>query len=196
MEGLTGILAADRKQLILSCGYILQKVRGGKFLNILNNEWNQYREKGRIPDDYVGTEQNEECLQEILDYLDKDLIDDVTFDCLKKIFLVASTEKLTNRESYLPQQYMKICRRLSQGALIVLFTVYNFKKNEKNSQRFWREIILERSGFENELIELYETELYDKRLISNIGIPDNQRGYYRTTKFGHDLCSYIENYEE
>jgi len=197
IEGLTGILSSERKELILSCGFILQKLRGGKFLDVLNKEWKQYREKGRIPEDYVGTEQNEECLQEILDYLEKDdILNEVTFDALKKIFLMASTEKISKRESHLPQQYMKICRKLSQGALIVLFATYHEGYGKKVPGKPWRERMFERTGFDNQIIEIFEEELYKYKLIDGSGIPNDKQEMYRLTKFGYDLCSYIENYEE
>ena len=54
-EGLTGIAASKREGLILSVGYILQSIRSGQFLNTLLKEWNKYREKGRIKEDYEFT---------------------------------------------------------------------------------------------------------------------------------------------
>jgi hypothetical protein len=89
-EGLTGILSSKPQEWILSTGYLLQRTGAHEFLATFLKEWDKYREKGRIPDDYLKSEQHKECLIEILDYLDKALPDDITFSVLKKIFLFAS----------------------------------------------------------------------------------------------------------
>jgi hypothetical protein len=89
-EGLTGILSSKPQEWILSTGYLLQRTGAHEFLATFLKEWDKYREKGRIPDDYLKSEQHKECLLEILDYLDKALPDVITFSVLKKIFLFAS----------------------------------------------------------------------------------------------------------
>lgn len=61
-EGLSGLAASERKDLYLSIGYLFQRIRSGRFLETLKREWDEYREKGRIKDDYVETEQHQECL--------------------------------------------------------------------------------------------------------------------------------------
>ena len=91
-EGLTAIAASDRKELVFSVGHIAQCLRKGQFLSRFLQEWNAYRDKGRIKDDYVGTEQHQAWLQELLEFLDNDSPDEIRFETLKKIFLVAATE--------------------------------------------------------------------------------------------------------
>lgn len=103
-EGLTGIAASDRKDLAFSVGHIFQSLRKGQFLSRLLDEWNSYRAKGRIKDDYVRTEQHQACLQELLLFLDNDCPDEIRFQTLKKIFLVAATEAASDRTSLLPYQ--------------------------------------------------------------------------------------------
>ena len=63
VEGLTGIASSDREALYLSLGKILQRVRGGEFLMQLRREWEEYREKGKIKDEYISSDQHQECLQ-------------------------------------------------------------------------------------------------------------------------------------
>jgi len=55
--------------------------------------------------------------------------------------------------------------------------------------------MFERTGFYNQIMEIFEEELYKYKLIEDSGIPKDAQEMYRLTKFGHDLCSYIENYE-
>ena len=65
IEGITGVAASEKKEIYLSVGHLLQAVRKGKFLSQFLTEWNQYRAKGRIKEDYPNTEQHYTCIQEI-----------------------------------------------------------------------------------------------------------------------------------
>jgi len=127
-EGLTGIAASEPQDWILSFGHLLQSIRGARLLGAFAKEWKAYREKGKIKEDYAQSDQHQECLQELLDFLDEGPPDTSRFSVLKKILLVAATETASKRESVLPQQYMKICRGLTSGELLVLLTAYNVSK--------------------------------------------------------------------
>lgn len=141
----------------------------------MNKEWQSYREKGRVKEDYQYTEQHQECLQELLDYLDKALPDEITFNLLKNIFLVAATEEVSTRDSLLPQQYIRLCRILSPGAILVLNAAYQIVKEgqiklgvDSHSARDWCQEIARKSGLDFiELVENYETELIKYNLISD-----------------------------
>jgi hypothetical protein len=208
-EGLTGIAASTKQELLLSIGYIFQKIRGGQFLDILLKEWGRFREKGRINDNYQYTEQHKVCLQELLDFLDKDSPDEIRFSVLKKIFLVAAMEELTNRESLLPQQYMKICRTLSSGEILVLNACYRLVKEEVSWEDTseishpgpWVTKIAELSGLVHlELVESYENELIKKKLLTDRLRSDRSgikiKPHYRLTTLGYEICRYIDNYQE
>lgn len=206
IEGITGVAASEKKELYLSVGHFLQAVRKGKFLSQLLKEWNQYRDKGRIKEDYQTTEQHYTCIQEILDFLDSDPPEEIRFDILKKIFLVAATEKVTDRNSLLPQQYMKVCRTLSSGEIIVLSTAYKISKQRQEYVNYrsaaeWLKKIAEESGlFHTELVKIPEEELMKKHLLSPRVHPDKSgidvNPHFRLTNLGFDICNYIENYVE
>jgi len=207
IEGITGVAASEKKEICLSVGHLLQGLRKGKFLSQFLTEWNQYRAKGRIKEDYPNTEQHYTCIQEILDFLDSDPPEKIRFDILKKIFLVAATEKVTDRNSLLPQQYMKVCRTLSSGEIIVLSTAYKLSQVSKleygkyNSADEWLKKIAEESGLIHpELVEIHEEELIKKHLLSTRLCSDKSGIYvnprFRLTSLGLDICNYIENYVE
>ena len=80
LEGITGLAASDKQALLLSLGRILQRIRGGQFLEQLKTEWDEYRKAGRISDTHFESEQGRECLQEILDYLDGEAPDHLRFE--------------------------------------------------------------------------------------------------------------------
>ncbi|HUU50766.1 MAG TPA: hypothetical protein VMW81_07390 [Nitrospinota bacterium] len=209
LEGITGILTSERKDYILSVSRIFQRMRGGQFLSIFKEEWDKFKEKGRIKDDYQFTEQHKVCLQELLDFLDNDSPDEMHFSVLKKIFLVAASEKVTDRNSILPQQYMKICRNLSSGEILVLNACYQVTKEDwfKNTKQidsgagYWLKKIAEKSNLKyNELVEVHENELIKKKLLTDRQYGDRSgvmpKPYYRITKLGYEICKYIESYEE
>ena len=206
-EGLTGIATSSKKELILSISHIFQKMRGGKFLSVLLEEWNRYKEKGKVKDDYQFTEQHKVCLQELLEFLENDSPDEVRFRVLKQIFLVAASEEVSDRDSFLPQQFMKIARSLSDGEVILLTTIWKIVhedawEHEQNySAALWLREVTSASGMQHqELVEIHEQKLIDKRLLSPRLYGDRSgvvvSPYYRLTNLGYELCRFIANYEE
>jgi hypothetical protein len=205
-EGITGVAASDRRDLILSLGHLFQRMRSGRFLKTLTDEWDNYREKGRIKDDYIQTEQHLACLQEMLDFLDKDSPDELRFSVLKKIFLVAATETKSARDSVLPQQYMQLCRTLSAGEILVLSVSYDITQRDvpaqkDSSARNWLTKIAEKSGLKfPELVEIHERNLIEKSLLSGREHSDRSGvrlgDHYRLTTLGYEICKFIESFEE
>ena len=205
IQGLFGVAASDRKDLILSIGYIFQRARSGTFLNALLKEWERYREKERIKDDYVNTDQHQECLQEMLDFLDRDSPDSLRFRMLKAIFLGAATEIQSTRDSVLPQQYMSICRNLSSGEALVLQATYAIVERGVNSSSIhatdWLRDISKESGLESsELVEIHERKLIEKNLIAGRKYGDRSGvelgSFYRLTPLGLAICKFITTFEK
>lgn len=205
-EGLTGIAASKKQELALSIGHIFQRMRGGYFLSTFLKEWNKYREKGRIKDDYQYTEQHSVCLQELLEFLDNDSPDEIRFSILKQIFLVAATESISERDSFLPQQYMKICRSLAAGEILIMNACYRFSKENqwKNIEvpgaGDWLNKVAEATGLNHpELVEIHEDELIKKKLLTGRRYSDRSgvvlKPYFRLTSLAYEICRYIENYE-
>ncbi len=205
-EGITGVAASDRRDLILSLGHLFQRMRSGRFLKTLTDEWYNYREKGRIKDDYIQTEQHQECLQEMLDFLDKDSPDEPRFSVLKNIFLVAATETKSARDSVLPQQYMRLCRTLSAGEILVLSSSYYIAQRgvpaqKDSSASNWLTKIAEKSGLKYpELVEIHERNLIEKNLLSRRDNRDRSGvtlgDHYRLTALGYEICQFLESFEE
>lgn len=205
-EAVTGIAASDKKDWALSFGYLLQRVRGGKFLQTLETEMAKYRKKGKIKEDYLATEQGQACLQEILDALDKESPDKVRFAAMKAVLLAAATESTTNRDSFLPQQFMRVCRGLSSGELIVLTgSLKLFEKSALNgeranylgdAQRWAQNVASEMNLKYADLVRSHEETLAAKRLISEISSTNKNQfavtDYYRLTEFGYNLCKFIQ----
>ena len=190
----------------LTVGHLLQSLIKGKFLSQLIREWNEYRNKGKIKEDYQTTDQHIECLQELLDFIDSDLPDEKRFSLLKKIFLVTATETISGRDDVLPQQYMQICRKLTSGEVLVLLGIFQFSKSGKIDPNdtgavSWLSNIAKAANLEYiELVELHERNLIDKNLLTPRMLGDKSGvrlgQHYRLTDLGYEICKFVEKYDE
>jgi hypothetical protein len=170
-EGMTGMAASKKEDLVLSAGHILQRLRGGRFLSTLREEWNSYKRRGRISDDFEQSEENWDCLQELLDFIDKDIPDTKRLDAMKNLYLNIAVHADSPRPDFLVQQLMRLCRSLGSGELIVLLTAYNMPKSKQDEARDrhhgnWLIAIANESGMPKELVQTYEEGLMQKRLLT------------------------------
>lgn len=206
VEGITGIAASEKKELAFSVGHVFQSVRKGRLLSQLLNEWDSYKKKGRINDDYSESEQHFECLSDLLDFLDNDISDQTRFSLLKRIFITAATERVSDRNSLLPNQYMKICKTLSSGEAILMCAVYDrfkvIKPNDDTSKSAvdWISTMAQVSNLEHiELVKIFEDGLMNKQILTPRQNLDHSgvkvTPYYRLTNLGYEICKYIESYD-
>jgi len=206
-SGITGIASSSRQELILSVGQIVQKMIAGQCLSALLAEWDKYKKQGRIKDDYQFTEQHKACLQEMLDFLDKDIPDEIRFRMMKQVFLVGATEVVSDRDSHLPLQFIKIARSLSSGEVLVLQATYHFAKDQglwgeagQGHAPAWLQTIAEQSGLKYpELVESHEDNLVEKHLLTKRVHADRSgvsvQPYFRLTSLGYNFCEYVDNYK-
>ncbi len=206
VEGLTGLASSDKKDFLRSVGFVFQRWRSLKLLDALRAEWDQYREKGRIKDDYMATEQHAECFQEMLDFIDSSP-DQIRFETLKKILLVTAAEDHSSRDSVLPQQYMKLVRELSSGEVLVLLNTYTLAKKPRsrnetdNSAARWLKEIADASGLKfPELVAIHEEKLLARNLLEKRRLGDRSAIFWgphdRLTELGYQLCEFISHYSD
>jgi hypothetical protein len=145
-----------------------------------------------------------------LNFLDKDSPDKLRFSVLKQIFLVAATEQLSDRTSFLPRQFMGIARRLSDGEILILNACYRAYKDEGDvswqseqhpSAHVWLSKIATTSHLNHsELIELYEETLIEKKLLTPRQHSDRSgvslKPYYRLTSLGLAFCEFVNAYRD
>lgn len=207
IEVLTGIAASEspRKEVALSVGYLFQRFRAVGFVKAFCDEWDRLREKGQIKGDYVETEQSKACLSELLEFFDKDAPDERRFEAMKALYFAISTERLSDRSSPLPLQFMKICRRLDSTAVLVLLTAYKIFTTKKyrpadSSASYWLGLVANESRLKyGAAVEASEQLLIDSRFIGprtlsdRSGITNPQA--FRFTDFGLEFCKFIEHYE-
>ena len=202
-EALAGVRGASRKDAFLSFVNLFERARGAQFLRIFIEDWHSSLEKELIKSDYPQSEQCQTCVLEILDFLDKGSPDGIRFNFLKSLFLSAATEKITDRNSLLPQFFLKLARGLSFGEIIVLSNNYNLIEagipgGKKCSWKMWVAEITKISGLIHPgLVLQYEKTLVEKRLLN----PKTKDGspfageFFRLTKLGYAICHLAAQFE-
>jgi hypothetical protein len=203
--GLSALATNDRNDNILSASRIFQGVVKGRGLEQLRAEWDDLKEKGKIKDDYESTSQHRDCLLELLNFLDNDCPDELRFQTLKKLFLVAATEIITDRDSLLPYQFLKLCREMTSGEIVVLQTAYKLA-NQPNIKRsggavVWLRMVADASGLTHtSLVEIHEEKLTKKYLLTGRVYSDRSgvecEPHFRLTELAYDFCKYVANYDQ
>ena len=169
----TGALSYGANHFYAMPGRLIQAVRNNVFLNQLATEFTELKDKGKIKQDYINTEQGKSCLQELLSALENPPVDEIRFNAFKSIFLKACTESISNREESTPILLMSIAKNMSGGAILLLAA--NYKVRDKlhplDNQGYaaaskWFECIRAESDLDSDgLIEFYEEELIKAKLI-------------------------------
>ena len=202
LEALSGALSLNRQELGLRLGHILQRIRGQGFLGAFAKEIDDLRSKGRIADDYLATEQAQASLQLILNFLDDDAPDEIRFDFVRRAFLAAATESTADRESVVPQEFVKLATRLSSGSVLLFGATYRIAKTQyqpKMDAAMWLDHMAKESGLEySGLVEIYELELIDLGLLTDRTHADRSGielgAFFRLTNLGMTLSKFVESY--
>ena len=209
IAALAGMLTAEPKDFILSAGRLLQSVVSGRFMEQLGTEWEEYKKKGQIPEDYEKSVERLTCLQELFDFLDKDIPDDVRLDAIKRIFIVAAIEYKSAPDKYLPAEYMRLAKRLEPGELIFLKSIHTLLTSGKNAQTMssntgifenWvKEVSASSVLKHSDLGKYYCEKLREKRLVNPAWASDGSgialMPHYGLTEYGFVFCEYLARYK-
>lgn len=146
------------------------------------------------------------CLHELLDALDREIVDERRFALLKKILLVAATESRSARNDSLPHQFMQLARKLQTGEILTLFATYRiYKEGTWKQEKHWAankwctEVATE-AGLEfAELAAIHEEKLMELQLITNREHADRSGVMigdgFRLTELGIRFCEYVSEYD-
>lgn len=206
-EGLTGLFSLERKDAALALGHLVQRTRNGNRIQSIIDTWDRLVESGKIKEGYEDSDQSEDLLQELLAALDNDLLDEMIFSAMKKVFLISSTETLFDRNDIRPLEYLRLCRKMKSGEIILLFDNYRICKNSEEWKggsslqplSEWVALVAKESALKIKgLILSHEQGLIDMHLLkersggSHVGI---DKETYRLIDLGFALCEYIEQYD-
>ncbi len=127
----TGILASDKKDLVLSFGHLVQSGIKLRLLDQFFKELKNYQSKGKTKDDYWDITTNQASFVELMNYIDNsETPDETVFQAMKSIFFYSISKDSGEQSEILGYQYMKLCKELSSMDLLVLkacFQIYEEK---------------------------------------------------------------------
>lgn len=188
---------------------LLRAAQRGKFLEQLMTEWAQLKADGRISADYGATDQCRAEFSDILESLEDANFDQEQFDLLRKLFLAAASEQLTNRASPLPREYLAIGRTLSAAEIELLAQTYRYipewskpeRDKRSSSAESWLSLMQQRTGLRHAaLISIHESRLIEKGLLAD-RMHGDRSGIrvsierYRLTDLGFAFCEFLASYD-
>jgi hypothetical protein len=111
-ETLTGILSAEGDSLKLASGKVVQAVLKGRLLSQLGKQIHEFRQCGKIKEDYFATHNQQSTLHELLSFIDESAPDEEVFGALKSIFFCAIEQGASDLEEQRAYQFLQICKQL------------------------------------------------------------------------------------
>ena len=206
-EFITGILISDTKDYKLSAGRLVQASIKCKLFEQLGNELRDYIDKGKIKEDFLNESQNQHSLSDLLKFIDETTPDEERFNAMKSLFFKSVADSSSESEQALSYQFMKFCKDLESGDLLVLKAAYdisngNLSKNigqvklKSAEVAGWLNNISIQIGHKiKSLVEVHEDKLENIKLISSRTHADRSgfktTDHYRLTELGFRICEYI-----
>lgn len=182
--------------------HVFQRRRSIGFVRALAKEWKSACDEHRVKAEYLETEEGQVSLQELFDYLDKDLPNEEKFKVMKSIFFhgaeVYKTGKKVSNSSY----FIRLCRKLDPEELLILSVCYKAFLDGRGRNNIaadqWAGLVAEYSDglVPKGLIEFYEQPMIDHRLIGarthsdKSGIAYSE--HFRLTALGIQLSEFIK----
>jgi hypothetical protein len=210
-EFITGMLVSDTKDFKLSAGRLVQASIKSKLFHQLGEEIKEYTDKGKIKEDYLDKDQNFQALSDLLEFIDGEAPDEDRFNAMTTLFIRKVSHDSTDEEQLLSYQFMKICKDLDSGDLLVIKAAYDivndnlkFKlsgsvvdKKDKSASNWFITISNQIGHGIASLVEVHEEKLSKLKLIGprtqTDGSGIGSTKYYRLTDLGYKLCEYIYN---
>lgn len=210
-EALTGILASNKSELVLSTGRLVQASIKFQLLTQLGKELEEYVKKGKIKEDYFSTDRDKSALSELLKFIDEEAPDEERFRAMKSLFLTSISKATPASDQALAYELMQICKKLTAGEILVLkaaFDIVNGRLDQSmpsvdhstTNANDWLNIISHQLGHViPSLVEVHEKNLIGLKLISDRTHSDRsgvgRTQHFRLTTLGYKLCEFITKYE-
>jgi hypothetical protein len=203
-EFLTGFLASDQKDWKLSAGKLVQAAIKGKFLTQLGREIKDYKNAGKIKEDYFASNKNRASLSELLKFIDE-APDEELFKAAKSIFLTSIAIDAKEKDEILAHEFLLTIKTLTSTEILILKGNYALAQKgaflANNSLNEWFRAIAQEIGYEDytAMVEKYEENLMSLKLISG-RIHSDRSGiaatsYFRLTPMGNKFCEFIASYQ-
>lgn len=203
LELVTGAAMSKPQELCGSVGRIAQSLFAGKLFECFTFEVNSLRDKGKIADSFLKTNQSQMCLIEMLRMLEEEIPDPERFELMKKIYIVTAAESGEDHDNLISLQFMQIARGMKSGEMVLLFAVNRLRNKEVQSSLEMKKWMTKESGLiYEELTEKYLVKLIEKNILRDNGYFNVQRNEPKflianaMTSLGKAFCEYISKYDK
>ena len=174
----------------------------GRALEQFAKEIGDFREKGKIPDDWAEKPKGYQTWVELLRIIDEESPDEERLDALKAMFFAVNRINAADAEHILAYQLFQIAKKLNSNELLVLKAVYKMFKdgrllNIKEGLSVWWRLIAEEVKYGVPgLAQLADKALVEYQLFADQRLGSNPEGSStgRLTGLGVAFCENIERY--
>jgi len=199
-EVVTGALSAglEPSRGILVVGRLIQAVIKNEFITQFGRELTELRNEGKIPQDYIATNQDKANLIELMQAIDEGVTEE-TFRAMRMIFIRSIYIDSSDKEKMLAYQLMMIAKQFSSAEVMLLSTSYRIKLTTlaqygaMHSANEWLELMAIETGLQlKELVAIAEDKLIQKMLYTDRRLGDksgiHQGDVSRLTPLGLQIC--------
>jgi hypothetical protein len=208
---LAATVAATPKGTVFSGIRLIRAAVAGRFAEQLRAEWAAFVEAGKIKPDYAETDQARTIFGDTLESLEDANIDDEQLDLLRRLFMAAASETVSDRNDVLVREYLEVGRTLATGEIRVLAAYYRYLpewaelRSSAGSQGPYgineaMAVLQKNSGLTHSaLIERHERSLIEKGLVRpngpGSGYAQADQKLHRLTDFGFAFCEFLKGYD-
>ncbi len=199
----SGLFSGGKKEASLSAGRIVQAAMSGKAKQQLFTEYEQFKEAGKIKDDYEKSDQGWNCFHATLRAMEE-ATGTEQLDAIREVFLGIATENVTTCDSLAAYEMLKTVASLDALSIVMLRTIWNGLKNHEpyfgDTEQEAIATIMHNCGVPKEykflLVEpikrLCEHYIIHTTDINNVAGALVKRDHKILTSFGRDICNLLE----
>lgn len=207
-EFLTGILSSEAPEFKLSAGRLIQATVKNQFLTQLGQEIKNYRDKGKIKEDFFSSNKNKATLLELLQYIDGETVDEDLLNALKSIFFNVASIEADEKKEKVGYQLFQLCKKLNSIDILILKTCYNIYlgniagvNTAINSFGEWVKVISDQIGYDlPELVSTEDDKLVELGLLTSRSYSDKSGirtgKEFRLTSLAIKLCEFITGWDD
>jgi hypothetical protein len=183
---------------------IAQAAFKGRVFQQFASEFKQLRDKGKIPDDFVGKKYGYKSWVELVTILDEELPDEDRLEALNAMFYSVNKIGVADSERIANYQLFQIAKRLTSGQLLLLKVAHErateagFLPNATLGANNWLELLAQKLGHRiTGLVEQDERVLMQNGLLTGRSWSDGSGindGNGRLTPLAFKFCENLKTY--